>query len=297
MALAVLAIATEKNKAVIGSGAGSSVMTGPKCSRNFVHWTYDTYELGHALGHAVTEQGGKSWFFITADYAFGKDLKENCAAAVEAAGGKVLGAARHPLNTSDFSSFLLQAQASGADVVAFANAGGDLTNSLKQAHEFGLAPKQRLASFVLNISNMPGLGLEAVAGSLICTPFYWDFTDDTRAFAKRYQAALGGKMPNDMQAGMYAATAHLMKAMAQVKSADDGIKLIDAMKAIPTDDPLFGKGSIRVDGRALHPVYLMAIKSPGESKGEWDCFKTISTISPEDAWRPLDKGGCPFVKA
>jgi branched-chain amino acid transport system substrate-binding protein len=297
VALAVLAIATEKNKAVIGSGAGSSVMTGPKCSRDFVQWTYDTYELGHALGHAVTEQGGKSWFFITADYAFGKDLKENCAAAVEAAGGRTLGEARHPLNTSDFSSFLLQAQASGADVVAFANAGGDLNNSLKQAHEFGLAPKQRLASFVLNISNMPSLGLAATAGSLICTPFYWDFNDSTRAFAKRYQAALGGKMPNDMQAGMYAATAHLMKAMAEVRSADDGIKLIDAMKAIPTDDPLFGKGSIRVDGRALHPVYLMAIKSPAESKGEWDCFKTISTISPEDAWRPLDKGGCPFVKA
>jgi branched-chain amino acid transport system substrate-binding protein len=297
VALAVVAIATEKNKAVIGSGAGTSALTGPKCSRDFVQWTYDTYELGHALGHAVTEQGGKSWFYITADYAFGKDLKENCAAAVEAAGGKTLGEARHPLNTSDFSSFLLQAQASGADVVAFANAGGDLTNSLKQAHEFGLAPKQRLASFVLNISNMPGLGLEAVAGSLICTPFYWDFNDGTRAFAKRYQAAMSGKMPNDMQAGMYAATAHLMKAMAQVKSADDGIKLIDAMKAIPTDDPLFGKGSIRVDGRALHPVYLMAIKSPAESKGEWDCFKTISTINPEDAWRPLDKGGCPFVKA
>ena len=298
VALAVVAIATEKNKAVIGSGAGTSVLTGPKCSRDFVQWTYDTYELGHSLGHAVTEQGGKSWFFITADYAFGKDLKANCAVAVEAAGGKILGEARHPLDTPDFSSFLLQAQASGADVVAFANAGGDLNNSLKQAHEFGLAPKQRLASFVLNISNMPSLGLEAVAGSLICTPFYWDFNDGTRAFATRFQAAHPGKMmPNDMQAGMYSATAHLMKAMAQVKSADDGIKLVDAMKAIPTDDPLFGKGSIRVDGRALHPVYLMAIKSPGESKGEWDCFKTISTISPEDAWRPLDKGGCPFVKA
>ena len=298
VALAVVAIATEKNKAVIGSGAGTSVLTGPKCSRDFVHWTYDTYELGHSLGHAVTEQGGKSWFFITADYAFGKDLKANCAAAVEAAGGKILGEARHPLDTPDFSSFLLQAQASGADVVAFANAGGDLNNSLKQAHEFGLAQKQRLASFVLNISNMPSLGLEATAGSLICTPFYWDFNDGTRAFAKRFQALHPHKfMPNDMQAGMYAATAHLMKAMARVKSAEDGVKLVDAMKAIPTDDPLFGKGSIRVDGRALHPVYLMAIKSPAESQGEWDCFKTVATISPEDAWRPLDKGGCPFVKA
>src|SRR5277367_2146243 len=297
VALAVLAIATEKNKAVIGSGAGSSVMTGPKCSKDFVHWTYDTYEVGNVMGRAVTRGGGKTWFFITADYAFGKDLRDNCARAVAAEGGKVIGDARHTLNTADFSSFVLQAQSSGADVVAFANAGGDLNNALKQAHEFGLAQKQRLASFVLNISNMPSLGLEAVAGSLICTPFYWDFNDGTRAFAKRYQAALGGKMPNDMQAGMYAATAHLMKAMAQVKSADDGIKLVDAMKAIPTDDPLFGKGSIRVDGRALHPVYLMAIKSPAESKGEWDCFKTLATISPENAWRPLDKGGCPFVKA
>ena len=250
VALAVLAIATEKNKAVIGSGAGSSVMTGPKCSRNFVHWTYDTYELGHSIGKAMTDQGGKTWFFITADYAFGKDLEANCAAAVVAAGGKVLGAARHPLNTADFSSFLLQAQASGADVVGFANAGGDLNNTFKQAHEFGLAPKQRLAGLILNVTNIPALGLEAVQNTMICTPFYWDFNDGTRAFAKPLPGLHPAKMmPNDMHAGMYAATAHLMKAMAQTKSADDGVKLVDAMKAIPTDDPLFGKGSIRVDGR------------------------------------------------
>jgi branched-chain amino acid transport system substrate-binding protein len=298
VALAVLALATEKNKAVIGSGAGSSVMTGPKCSRDFVHWTYDTYEVGTSLGKAVTEQGGKTWFFITADYAFGKDLRDNCAAAVAAAGGKTIGEARHPLNTSDFSSFLLQAQASGADVVAFANAGGDLNNALKGAHEFGLSPKQKLVSFVFNITNMPALGQEVAQGNLIATPFYWDFNDGTRAFAKRYQALHANKlMPNDMQAGMYSATAHLMKAYAGLKSADDGIKLVDAMKAMPTDDPLFGKGMIRVDGRALHPVYLMAVKTPAESKGEWDCFKMISTIKPEDAFRPLDKGGCPFVKA
>lgn len=298
VALAVVAVATEKNKAAIGSGAGTSALTGPQCSRDFVQWTYDTYEVGHALGHSVTKAGGKTWFYIVADYAFGKDLQANCAAAVEAAGGKTLGEVRHPLNTPDFSSFLLQAQASGADVVAFANAGGDLNNSLKQAHEYGLAPKQRLASFVLNITNMPGLGLAPTAGSLICTPFYWDFNDGTRAFAKRFQADHPKKaMPNDMQAGMYAATLHLMKAMAQVKSAADGVKLIDAMKAIPTDDPLFGKGSIRVDGRTLHPVYLMSVKSPAESKGPWDCFKMVATIEPEDAFRPLDKGGCPFVKA
>ena len=298
VALAVLAVATEKNKAVIGSGAGSSVLTGPKCSKDFVHWTYDTYEVGNAMGRAVTRGGGKSWYFITADYAFGKDLRDNCAHAVEAEGGKIVGDARHPLNTADFSSFVLQAQASGADVVAFANAGGDLNNALKAAHEFGLAPKQKLATFVLNITNVPALGLETLAGSLIVTPFYWDFNEGTRAFGQRFQAKHPNKlMPNDMQAGMYAATAHLMKAYTQVKSAEDGIKLVDAMKAMPTDDPLFGKGEIREDGRTLHPVYLMSVKSPAQSKGEWDAFEMISTISPADAWRPLDKGGCPFVKA
>ena len=298
VALAVLTIAAEKNKAVIGSGAGSSVMTGPKCSKNFVHWTYDTYEVGTSIGKAVTEQGGKRWFFITADYAFGKDLEANCAAAVAAAGGQVLGAARHPLNTADFSSFLLQAQASGADVIGLANAGGDLNNTIKQAHEFGLTAKQQLAGFVLNVTNIPSLGLETVQNAAICTPFYWDFNDGTRDFAARFQAAHPSKMkPNDMHAGMYAATLHLMKAMAETKSADDGVKLIDAMKATPTDDPLFGKGSIRADGRKLHPVYLMTAKTLAESKGDWDYFKLVATIKPEDAWRPLDKGGCPFVKA
>jgi branched-chain amino acid transport system substrate-binding protein len=298
VALAVLAVANEKNKAVIGSGAGSSVMTGPKCSRNFVHWTYDTYAWGAGLGKAVTEGGGKSWFFITADYAFGKDIEATCAAAVEAAGGKVVGSVRHPLNTADFSSFLLQAQNSGADVVAFANAGGDTSTCFKQAHEFGLGAKQRLAGLTLNVTNIPSLGLDVVDGALICTGFYWDANDGTRAFAKRFQAAHPKKMmPNDMHAGMYAATEHLIKAMAQVKSADDGVKLIDAMKAIPTDDPLFGKGIIRVDGRTLHNMYLYKAKTSAESKYDWDYFEIVSTIKPEDAFRPLEKGGCPFVKA
>lgn len=298
VALAVLAVATEKNKVVIGSGAGSSVLTGPKCSPNFVHWTYDTYELGHALGKAVTDTGKKSWFFISADYAFGKDLRDNCAAAVQASGGTIVGDARHPLNTADFSSFLLQAQASGADVVAFANAGGDLITSIKQAHEFGLSPKQTLVGFVLNIVEMPALGLAAAAGSMIATPFYWDMNEGTRTFGKRYLAAHPKKlMPDDMQAGMYGATLHLMKAMAEVKSAADGVKLVEAMKAMPTDDPIFGKGQIRADGRHLHPVHLMQVKAPAESKSDWDCFKLVSTLEPKDAWRPLDKGGCPFIKA
>ena len=298
VALAVLAVANEKNKAVIGSGAGSSVLTGPKCSRNFVHWTYDTYAWGAGLGKALTEAGGKSWFFITADYAFGKDIEANCAAAVEAAGGKVLGSVRHPINTPDFSSFILQAQNSGADVVAFANAGGDTSTCFKQAHEFGLGAKQRLAGLTLNVTNIPSLGLDIVDGAMICTGFYWDANEGTRAFAKRFQAAHPKKMmPNDMHAGMYAATEHLMKAMAQIKSADDGIKLVDAMKAIPTDDPLFGKGIIRVDGRELHPMYLYKAKTSAELKYDWDYFQLVATIKPEDAFRPLDKGGCPFVKA
>jgi branched-chain amino acid transport system substrate-binding protein len=298
VALAVLGVASEKNKGVIGSGAGSSVLTGPKCSKNFVHWTYDTYELGNAMGRAVTRSGGKSWYFITADYSFGKVLRDNCATAVEAEGGKIVGEARHPLNTADFSSFVLQAQASGANVVAFANAGGDLNNAIKQAHEFGLPPGQQLATFVLNITNVPGLGLETLAGSLVATPFYWDFNEGTRAFGKRFQEKTPKKMmPNDMHAGMYAATAHLLKAYAETKSADDGVKLIDAMKALPTDDPLFGKGSIRADGRHLHPVYLMSVKTPAESKGEWDAFKPKATIPADEAFRPLEKGACPFIKA
>ncbi len=298
VALAVLSVATAKNRAVIGSGAGSSVLTGVKCSPNFVHWTYDTYELGHSFGKTMTEGGGKKWFFITADYAFGKDLSANCQAAVKAAGGEVVGEARHPLGTSDFSSFLLQAQSSGADVVGLANAGADLYTSMKQAHEFGLTPKQKLACFVLNITGMPALGLDIAQGSNVATPFYWDFNDGTRAFAKRYQVKHPKTlMPNDMQAGMYAATAHLLKARAKLKSADDGKALIDAMKAMPTDDPLFGKGMIRADGRHIHPVYLMQVKTPAESKGAWDVFKMVSTVKPEDAFRPLDQGHCPFLKA
>jgi branched-chain amino acid transport system substrate-binding protein len=298
VALAVLSVANEKNKAVIGSGAGSSVMTGPMCSKNFVHWTYDTYSLGHSLGKALTEDGGKTWFFLTSDYAFGKDLEQNCADAVVAAGGKVLGAVRHPLNTADFSSYLVQAQASGADVIGFANAGGDTNQSMKQAAEFGLAKKQRLAGLILNVTNIPALGLAAVQNVKVCTGFYWDMNDGTRAFATRFQDKHPSKMkPNDMHAGMYAATEHLLKAMAQTKSAADGVKLIDAMKAIPTDDPLFGKGLIRADGRKIHPMYLLATKTPAESKGDWDYFKVVSTVKPEDAWRPIDKGGCPYLKA
>ena len=297
VAIAVLAIATDKNKTVIGSGAGSAVLTGPQCSKNFVHWTYDTYALGHGLGKAVTAEGAKTWFFLTADYTFGKDLEKNCAEAVVASGGKVLGMVRHPINTADFSSFLLQAQSSGADVVAFANAGGDTNQSIKQAAEFGLAPKQRLAALVFDLTNVPPLGLDAVQGLKTIQAFYWDANDATRAFGKRFAAAHPkGDMPNHMHAGMYSATAHLIKTMAQVKSAADGVKLVDAMKAMATDDPLFGKGQIRADGRHIHPMYLFETKKPSESKSKWDVFRQVAVISPEDVWRPLEQGGCPFLK-
>jgi len=298
VALAVVAVAQEKNKAVIGSGAGSSVMTGPKCSKNFVHWTYDTYSSGHGLGQAITAKGGKTWFFVTADYTFGKDMEANATAAVEAGGGKVLGSVRHPINTADFSSFLLQAQGSGADVIAFANGGGDTNGCFKQAHEFGLAPPHGFAAFTLNITNIPALGLANVQGGLLPTAFYWDANDETRAFGKRFLAAHPKKiMPNDMQAGMYGATLHLMKAMARTKSAADGVKLVDAMKAIPIDDPLFGKGKVREDGRAVHAMYIYRAKKPSESKHDWDYFELVSTLPPEEAFRPMDKGGCPFIKA
>jgi len=298
VALAVSGLTREKNKVLIGSGAGSSVLTGAQCSPNFIHWTYDTWSLGHSLGRALTQEGGKTWFFITADYAFGKDLEKSAAEAVEAAGGKVLGAVRHPINTSDFSSYLLQAQASGADVVGLANAGDDTSNCLKQATEFGLGNKQRLAGLILNVTNIPAIGIKAIRNVKIVVSFYWDMNEETRGFAKRYQAAHPRRlMPNDQQAGNYSAVQHLIRTMAQVKSAADGKALVDAMKATPTDDVIFGKGVIREDGRKLHPTYLLSAKTLEESTGEWDCFKPVRTIPVEEAWRPLSEGGCPFVKS
>jgi branched-chain amino acid transport system substrate-binding protein len=226
-----------------------------------VHWTYDTYALGYGLGQAITKEGGKTWFIVTADYTFGKDLEQNCSDAVTANGGKVLGVVRHPINTADFSSFLLQAQSSGADVVGFANAGGDTSQSLKQAAEFGLGQQQRLAALVFDLQHVPPLGLEAAQGVKTIQAFYWDANDATRDFAKRFSAAHPkGEYPNHMHAGMYSATAHLIKAVAQTKSADDGAKVVETMKAMPTDDPLFGKGQIRVDGRHIHPMYLYETK-------------------------------------
>jgi branched-chain amino acid transport system substrate-binding protein len=297
VALAVANLAREKNKVFIGSGAGTAELTGKQCSPNSVHGPYDTWSLGHALAKALVQQGGKSWYFLTADYTFGKDLEGSAAEEVKATGGSVKGSSRHPLGTADFSSFLLQAQASGADVIGLANAGDDTSNALKQAAEFGIAPGQRLAGLILNITNMPALGLKATQGVYIVTPYYWDLNDGTRAFAARYAARHPRHaMPNDMQAGIYSAVEHYLKALGTVKEAGDGRAVVAAMKAMPTDDPIFGQGRIREDGRKLHPMYLLETKTPAESKGGWDYFKPVRTVPADEAWRPLSEGGCPLVK-
>jgi branched-chain amino acid transport system substrate-binding protein len=296
VALAVSEIVRQKNKVLIGSGAGTSELTGSKCSPNTVHWTYDTWAYGHSLAKAVVQRGGRSWFFITADYAFGHDLERQATEQLARDGGKVVGGVRTPLGTPDFSSFLLQAQSSGAQVVALAVAGGDTTNSLKQAAEFGLPAKQSMVSLIFTLNNVPALGLKASQGVLTVNPFYWDMNEDTRAFSRRFQKrAHNGAMPNDMQAGVYAAVLHYLKAVDKVGAAADGRAVVAAMKAMPTDDPLFGKGRIREDGRKLHPMYLLQVKSPEESRGDWDFYKVISTIPADQAFRPMSEGNCPLV--
>jgi branched-chain amino acid transport system substrate-binding protein len=296
VALAVNEIVRDRNKVLIGSGAGSALLTGARCTPNTVHWTYDTWAYGHSVARAVLAQGGKTWFFITADYAFGHDLEKQAADEVTTSGGKVLGAVRHPLGASDFASFLVQAQSSGAEIVAFANAGGDLSNSLKQAAEFGLVPKQKAVGLIFGITNIPGLGLKATQGLQSVAPFYWDMNDGTRSWATRFRERHPGKMmPNDMHAGVYAGVLHYLKAIDKTGNGNDGNAVVAAMKAMPTDDPLFGKGSIRADGRKLHPMYLLEVKKPEESKGDWDYLKVVATIDAEKAFRPIGEGGCPLV--
>ena len=297
IALGVNTRARDANKVFIASGAGTAELTGKSCTPNTVHWTYDTWELGHSIARAVFARGGSSWYFITADYTFGKDLEASASEEVTKLGGQVLGSARVPLGASDFSSFLLQAQAAKPKVIGVANAGGDLTNTLKQAAEFGLTEKFQMPSFVFNPNNARAIGLRAAQGVLAVAPFYWDENDASREFSKRYQGRHPRKMmPNDMQAGVYSATTHYLKAAASLGAASDGKAVVAKMKELPTDDPLFGKGAIRADGRKIHPVYLFEVKKPAESKGEWDTFKRLSTIPAEQAFRPLSEGGCPLVK-
>ena len=296
IALAVAQLARERNKVLIGSGAGTSELTGSKCSPNTIHWTYDTWQLGHGLGRAVMARGGTKWFFITADYAFGYDLANSAKDAVLSGGGQVMGEVKHPLGTADFSSFLLQAQSSGANVLALANAGADTTNAIKQANEFGLTKTMTIVGPIVNINVIQATGLKAAAGVLAFTSFYWDSNDGTRAFAARFAAKHPRHiMPNDMQAGVYASTLHYLKAVQAVGAATDGRAVVAEMKALPTDDPLFGHGTIRADGRKLHPVMLYETKTPAESKSEWDMFKLIGTVPADQAFRPLADGKCPLV--
>jgi branched-chain amino acid transport system substrate-binding protein len=297
VALAVNVLARDLNKVLIGSGAGTADLTGKSCTPNTVHWTYDAWELGHGFAKAIYARGGRKWFFISADYAFGKDLESNAAEEVTALGGEVLGAVRAPLGASDFSSYLLRAQASGADTIAFANAGGDLSNALKQAAEFGLVGKVRMPGFVFQINNVQALGLAASQGVLALSPFYWDQDEASRAFAKRFHDKHPRKiMPNDMQAGVYAATVHYLKAVAALKDGHDGRAVVAKMKELPTSDPLFGVGAIRGDGRKVHPVHLYETKKPAESAAEWDYFRQVATVPADQAFRPVAAGSCPLVK-
>jgi branched-chain amino acid transport system substrate-binding protein len=295
VALAVNQITREKGKAFLVSGAASSDLTGKACSPNTIHWTYDTWMLANGTGNAIVKQGGNTWFFITADYAFGHALERDTEQVVLKAGGKVLGKVRHPLNNQDFSSFLLQAQASKAKIIGLANAGGDTTNSIKQASEFGIVKGgQNLAGLLVFLSDVHGLGLDKAQGLIFTETFYWDLNDNTRAFAKRFAAANNGKYPTMVQAGVYSAITHYLKAV-QAGKTDDGTKTIAKMKEMPTDDPLFGTGHVRADGRKIHPAYLVEVKKPSESKGPYDYYKIRATIPAEQAFRPIGEGECPLV--
>ncbi|HKW80780.1 MAG TPA: ABC transporter substrate-binding protein [Casimicrobiaceae bacterium] len=297
VALAVSQVTKEKNKVFLISGAGSSDLTGKACSPNSVHFTYDTWMLANGTGTAITKHGGTSWYFLTADYAFGHALERDTAAAVERNGGKVLGTVNVPLNTADFSSYLLQAQASKAKIIGLANAGGDTTNSIKQAAEFGIVKGgQSLAGLLVFITDVHSLGLPTAQGLILTTTFYWDMNDKTRAFAKRFAPQDKGIHPTMVHAGVYAVVLHYLKAVEALKSDADGAKVVAKMKEMPTDDPLFGKGSIRADGRGIHPAYLVEVKKPSESKAEWDYFKVLATIPADEAFRPLKDGGCSFIK-
>jgi branched-chain amino acid transport system substrate-binding protein len=299
VALAVSNLVKEKNAVLLNSGAATADLTGKACTPNTISFTYDTYMLATGTGKALTKAGGDSWFFLTADYAFGHALERDTSAVVTANGGKVLGGVKHPLNTSDFSSFLLQAQASKAKVVGLANAGGDTTNAIKQASEFGIvAAGQKLAALLLFINDVHSLGLKTAQGLTFTESFYWDLNDQTRTWSKRFSAlANKNAMPSMTQAGNYAVVLHYLKAMEALGgNPHDGAKVVAKMKELPTDDPLFGKGPLRADGRRIIPAYLFEVKKPEESKGPWDYYKQIATISAEDAAKPLEASECPLVK-
>ena len=296
VALAINEITRDENKAFINSGAATSALTGEACSPNTVHWTYDTWQLAHGTGSAMVGAGGKTWFFLTADYAFGHQLEADTSAVVKEAGGEVLGAVRHPFPGTDFSSFLLQAQASGANVIGLANAGGDTINSIKQASEFGIVQGgQALAGLLVFITDVNALGLQTAQGLVLTESFYWDLNDQTREWTKRFEEQAGQK-PTMVQAGVYAGVLHYLKAVEALGSADDGKAVVAKMKELPTSDPLFGEGTIREDGRKLHDSYLFRVKAPDQSQGDWDYYELVATVPAAEAFRPLEEGKCPLVQ-
>jgi branched-chain amino acid transport system substrate-binding protein len=291
-----------KDKAAIFTGGASADITGTHCGPNHLHWVYDTWSMPHAVVDATVKEGGKTWYFITADYAFGHSLESDAASFVTAAGGKVVGQAQAPFpGTTDFSSYLVQAKASGAAVIGFANGGGDTVNCIKQSAEFGIQQGgQKIAGLIFLIHDVHGVGLAAAQGVLLTEPFYWNLNDGTRAFAKRYAVLMPGTVPGSVHAGQYSAIMHYLKACVALgpdKAKASGRAVVDKMKAMPTDDPLFGKGAVRRDGRVIHDMHLFEVKSPAQSKQAWDDYTLRRTIPAAEAFRPLDKGGCPLVRS
>jgi branched-chain amino acid transport system substrate-binding protein len=294
--LAVAAIAREKGKLHVNSGSATSDLSGKACNANTIHWAYDTWMLANGTGKAIVKNGGNTWFFLTADYAFGHALERDTEAVVTKNGGRVVGKVRTPFPTQDFSSFLLQAQASKAKIIGLANAGGDTTNSIKQAAEFGITRGgQNLAGLLVFLPDIHSLGLNVAQGLMLTETFYWDLNDQTRAWSRRFASANSGKMPSMVQAGVYSSVIHYLKAVEAAKT-DDGTKVAAKMKELPTDDPLFGKGTVRADGRKIHPAYLFEVKKPSESKGPYDYYKLAATIPANEAFRPLSESECPLVK-
>jgi branched-chain amino acid transport system substrate-binding protein len=296
VALAVNEIVRDKNKVFLVTGAATSDLTGAKCTPNTIHWTYDTWALANGTGQAIVKTGGDTWFFLTANYAFGLALERDTAAVVVKNGGKVLGRVRHPFPATDFSSFLLQAQASKAKIIGLANVGADTVNSIKQASEFGIVRGgQKLAALLAFITDVHALGLQASQGLIMTEAWYWDLNDANREFAKKFAPQNKGIYPTMVHAGVYSAVTHYLKAVEALKSDADGKAVVAKMKELPTDDKLFGKGTVRADGRKIHPMYLVEVKTPAESKGPWDYFKVRATIPADEAFRPLSEGGCPLV--
>jgi|SRR5690606_34321014 branched-chain amino acid transport system substrate-binding protein len=294
-ALAVNEVTRNANALMLNSTGGTSELTGSACSPHTAHWTYDTWALAHGTGSAMVEQGFDKWFFLTADYAFGHALEQDTAAVVEAAGGEVVGTVRHPFPGQDFSSFLLQAQSSGAQVIGLANAGGDTVNAIKQAAEFGIVQQgQSLAGLLIFLTDVHALGLEAAQGLVLTEAFYWDLNDETREWSARFEE-LDGDKPTMVQAGVYSAVLHYLKAV-EATGSTDADEVIAKMKEMPTEDPIFGEGYLREDGRKIHDMYLFRVKSPEESEGPWDYYEVLATIPAERAFRPLEEGNCPLVE-